>query len=130
MGNIKHIGMDQWDVDHKGDRILVDGLLCVSQMDGEYRSVFGHNEAMHGVHHWKLKIVHTTYHMLWNTMIGILQINKAKNSKQRMRNTYFTENGHAYAFIGNCCKLEPNKNVKLKQQYGEMLDGSIIDVIL
>ena len=138
--SVKSVHFDEWDMNNKGDEMLVNGKLCESDIDNEYQSVFGCAVATNGRHHWRLKIVQTTYHMLWNTMIGILQINKEKDSKQRVRNTYFTENGHSYAFIGNCCALEPNMITKKKMdddddgesmKYGELLrNGSIVDVIL
>merc|ERR1712228_498646 len=87
------------------------GKLCISDIDNEYQSVFGCVAAMN----------------------GILQINKDNDSKQRVRNTYFTENDHSFAFIGNCCVLEPSTNQKIKKEtkYGELLrNGSIVDVIL
>ena len=74
---IKYINTDKWDMNNKGDHILVNNKLIICNID-RYQSVFGCNIAQNGIHHWKLKIIKTTYHMLWNTMIGILQINDKK----------------------------------------------------
>lgn len=141
---IKYVLSDKWDMNNKGDNILVNNKICHCDIDNEYQSVFGLQIVSNGIHHWRLKIIKTTYHMLWNTMIGILQINKDenKNNKKKVRNTYFTENGHSFSFIGNCSALEPNinidcKNIKSDQddeddqvKYGQILkNGSIIDVI-
>ena len=141
--NVKYVSSDQWDMNNKGDDILINKKICISNIDNEYQSVLGCAVAMHGVHHWRLKIIKTSFHMLWNTMIGILQINKDNDSKKKVCNTYFTENGHSFAFIGNCSVLEPNININAKkvnddendgddqQKYGEILrNGSIVDVIL
>lgn len=135
---IKYINTDKWDMNDKGDHILVNNKISVCNIDNEYQSIFGCNEAINGIHHWRLKVIKTTYHMLWNTMIGIIQI----NNKSKARNTYFTENGHSYAFIGNCSALEPNLNINAKNvksdeddeddqvKYGEMLkNGSVVDII-
>eukprot|EP01083_Nonionella_stella_P245868 854214_1 len=123
------IRSDEWDTDNKGDHIVVgmNKTRCINDIDNEYQSVFGSCVAVHGVHQWRLKVIKTTYHMLWNTMIGIFQM----GMKRKVCNTYFIENAHSYAFIGNCGVCVCNDKNENETKYGAIVkDGSIIDVIL
>lgn len=65
-------------------------------------------------------------------MIGIHTANEKR--RNQVRNTYFTESAGAFAFIGNCCSLEPfSKNIAKHQdsEYGKVLHiGSVVEVTL
>merc|ERR1712137_1390441 len=81
--NIQYVTEDRWDFENKGDHLLIHNKVCLCHSDSEYQSVFGSAVALNGVHHWKLKIIQVGFNLLWNTMIGVVQIRKGSDNKSK-----------------------------------------------
>ena len=62
---IEYNDSDEWDLNIKGDDMVINGAACINRADNEYQTAFGRAVAVNGVHRWKLEVVRTTYHMLW-----------------------------------------------------------------